>query len=165
MKKGTKEERLSAMLDGENKLPYVVVVRTSGFDDARVAELFGESSYIGASESPQGGGVWSWYVAWNPDRSKGHKDFFGISRDGDIITGYNWEDFQSILNVDAIHCPNCNEVNYSPARHDMRFCSCENTLIDGGREYCRSTAYGTLGKLNLLTRVFTAHYLRGDNHG
>jgi ribosomal protein S27E len=163
MKKGTKEERLSAVLDGENKLPYVVVVHPSGFDDEFVASHFGESSYIGSSELSYGGEVWRWYVAWSPDQSKDHKDFFGINPGGSLITGRNWDSFQKILNVDAIHCPDCNEVNYSQSRHDMRFCSCGKTFADGGRAYMRSTVYGTGGKLNLLTRVFTASRSRGDN--
>ena len=155
MKKGTKEERLSAILDGKNKLPYTVVVHPSGFDDARVAQLCGESSYIGLSERAYAGEVWRWYVAWNPDRSKGHKDFFGINQSGDRITGHNWDEFQKILNVQAIYCPYCNEVNYSTYCHHMQYCSCGKTFADGGRAYMRSTVYGTTGSLNLLTRVFT----------
>ena len=36
-------------------------------------------------------------------------------------------------------CPTCNELVESLYRHDYRVCSCGKTMVDGGREYLRST--------------------------
>jgi len=44
--------------------------------------------------------------------------------------------------VYAVICPYCHDTIYSRARHDMRFCSCEQTSIDGGFNYMKIGCIG-----------------------
>lgn len=39
------------------------------------------------------------------------------------------------VKVFGIKCPKCDDIVYSRARHDMRYCSCGDVAIDGGRAY------------------------------
>jgi len=39
------------------------------------------------------------------------------------------------MKINAIKCPQCSEIIYSRARHDMQWCSCGDVAIDGGFEY------------------------------
>lgn len=41
------------------------------------------------------------------------------------------------MKISAVKCPKCKDIIYSRARHDMRACSCEDTTIDGGFDYCK----------------------------
>ena len=41
------------------------------------------------------------------------------------------------MEVTTITCLKCGETIYSRCRHDMRFCSCGKTAIDGGQDYTR----------------------------
>lgn len=41
------------------------------------------------------------------------------------------------MKVTAIQCNHCKDIVYSRARHDMRWCSCGQSAIDGGRDYGR----------------------------
>jgi len=38
-----------------------------------------------------------------------------------------------MIKVSAIKCPSCLDTIYSRARHDMRWCTCQKTAIDGGQ--------------------------------
>lgn len=37
--------------------------------------------------------------------------------------------------VDVAECYYCHDIIFSRARHDMRFCTCKHTYVDGGLEY------------------------------
>ncbi len=39
------------------------------------------------------------------------------------------------MKLKAIHCLNCNDIIYSRARQDFRYCSCGSVFVDGGRQY------------------------------
>lgn len=41
------------------------------------------------------------------------------------------------MKVNAIRCKNCDDLIYSRARHDFRWCSCGTVAIDGGEENMR----------------------------
>ena len=41
------------------------------------------------------------------------------------------------LEVASVKCPICEDVIFSRARHDMRFCTCGKTTIDGGFDYVK----------------------------
>lgn len=41
------------------------------------------------------------------------------------------------MKVNAIQCPECKDIIFSRAQHDFHYCSCGNTFIDGGFDYCR----------------------------
>lgn len=43
--------------------------------------------------------------------------------------------------VEAIICPDCQDLVWSRYTHDFRVCKCGAVFIDGGRDYTR---YGTL---------------------
>lgn len=43
------------------------------------------------------------------------------------------------MKVTCITCPKCRHTIYSRALHDMRFCSCGQFSIDGGRHYYKIT--------------------------
>jgi hypothetical protein len=44
-----------------------------------------------------------------------------------------------MTSVDSVECPQCHDTIFSRAVHDMRWCSCHNVAIDGGREYTKIT--------------------------
>lgn len=54
------------------------------------------------------------------------------------------------LTVTAIICPFCQDVVYSRAGHDMRYCTCEKSAIDGGFEYNRIICTGTLNQVKQI---------------
>jgi ribosomal protein S27E len=37
----------------------------------------------------------------------------------------------------GVMCPKCKDVIWSRSVHDMRYCGCKNTFVDGGRDYLR----------------------------
>lgn len=39
--------------------------------------------------------------------------------------------------ITAIECPKCGYIMFSRARHDFRYCPCENVFVDGGLDYLR----------------------------
>jgi hypothetical protein len=41
------------------------------------------------------------------------------------------------MKVAAVKCPNCKDVIWSRHRHDCRSCKCQDSFIDGGRDYTR----------------------------
>jgi hypothetical protein len=41
------------------------------------------------------------------------------------------------MKITGIKCPSCNDIVFSRARHDCRFCSCGDVYIDGGFDYTR----------------------------
>lgn len=44
------------------------------------------------------------------------------------------------MEVNAVQCPKCKDIIFSRARHDFHYCSCGDTFIDGGLDYCRCGA-------------------------
>lgn len=38
------------------------------------------------------------------------------------------------MKVQAYRCPRCNEILYSRANHDFRYCPCDNMFVDGGQQ-------------------------------
>ena len=41
------------------------------------------------------------------------------------------------MKVNGVICASCGNFIYSRARHDMHYCSCGETFIDGGGAYMR----------------------------
>lgn len=128
----------------------------------KVACLTGEVTFLGTfcrKNIDNDNTPWAWYTAWNPDRSRDHKDFVGIrpSNNGAIITGANWDDFERHLTVPAVQCRGCEDVIYSSYRHHQNYCTCGNSFVDGGCAYSRVGGMGSLGKLNLLLQVLTLY--------
>ena len=80
-----------------------------------------------------------WYAQENPDRSKGHKDLFGLLLRGDMlmITGVDLDDerFKEERNRQGIHCLDCDTITYSRYRHDYHSCKCGKVSVDGGPAY------------------------------
>lgn len=64
--------------------------------------------------------------------------------------------------VYAIICPYCHDTIYSRTRHDMRFCSCEQTSIDGGFDYMKIGSVGIMPASILLCRNVTRRELYAD---
>lgn len=44
------------------------------------------------------------------------------------------------MKVAAIKCPNCKDIIFSRAHYDYHSCTCGETSIDGGFDYCRIAA-------------------------
>ncbi len=49
--------------------------------------------------------------------------------------------------VNGVRCPECKEEIWSRSVHDFRYCSCEKTFVDGGREYLR---YGGSAQIEVV---------------
>ena len=43
------------------------------------------------------------------------------------------------MKIAAIQCGQCDDIIYSRARHDFRWCNCKHCAIDGGRDYIKTT--------------------------
>lgn len=57
--------------------------------------------------------------------------------------------------VECATCNKCGETVYSRATHDMRWCKCGKTAIDGGREYVKLTGSDyRIGKIEVLASEF-----------
>jgi hypothetical protein len=41
------------------------------------------------------------------------------------------------MKIKAVRCKLCGDVIYSRATHDCRFCTCEETAVDGGFNYLK----------------------------
>lgn len=50
--------------------------------------------------------------------------------------------------VNGIKCGHCGDILFSRSRHDMRWCSCGKSAIDGGRDYIKTC--GDLDKMTVL---------------
>lgn len=37
----------------------------------------------------------------------------------------------------GVECPACKQRIFSKDRHDLRYCYCRSTFVDGGRDYLR----------------------------
>lgn len=42
------------------------------------------------------------------------------------------------MTVKGIRCPTCKDTVWSRGQHDMRYCRCGGSFIDGGRDYLRA---------------------------
>ena len=102
-----------------------------------------------------------WYRQANPDRSKGHKDYFALFIDQQerlVITGLDESDFESKNERyrQGIHCLSCNTITYSKYRHDYHGCKCGKVTVDGGSAYTKigfkeKDCYNII-KIDLLTQ-------------
>lgn len=80
------------------------------------------------------------YLAHNPDRSKGHKDYLLLFSQGEtyMVTGRSVEEMEPLWNIPGIVCGKCQTVLLSIDRHHFVQCECHNeTFLDGGMHYQR----------------------------
>lgn len=98
------------------------------------------------------------YKAKKPDRTKGHKKYMLLFKNGDkiYVSGRDLKELKKDRIVDAIHCLECDVVMCSLARHHFHQCGCSNeTFIDGGKDYSRCGAMNLkktrMVKLDMLT--------------
>jgi len=124
-----------------------------------VQKILGEISYLGTFTTHGEYPPRNWYTSWNPDRSKGHKDFASLANVGGgiFVTGMEYDEMKPWLVVDAVRCEDCGNVIYSSYRHNMEQCECGKCMVDGGRDYFRRSLAGIGGKLNLLTGEFKSN--------
>lgn len=54
------------------------------------------------------------------------------------------------MTIQAVQCPDCKDIIFSRAAHDLRQCSCQSTFIDGGRSYTR-VGFGAAGEPLFVT--------------
>lgn len=98
----------------------------------------------------------------NPDLEKGHKPYCYLlyQKDPDghsqlMIGGVTEKEMETERFQAAKYCPDCEEVIYSLYRHDFRLCSCEKCMVDGGKDYFKTSTTGIPGMLDLVTDEFT----------
>lgn len=41
------------------------------------------------------------------------------------------------VNIALVYCELCDSLIWSKTVHDFKYCKCEKSFIDGGRDYCR----------------------------
>jgi len=83
------------------------------------------------------------YKVDKPDKTKGHKKYLILGRQGDsfFVMGKELRDLNKSRYVDALLCKECDTVIYSISRHDFNSCGCKNdAFIDGGLDYNRCGA-------------------------
>ena len=114
-----------------------------GLDHKQVKKKFNVDEYLGDTCIEGENFVSSIYRSMTPDRGKGHKDIifltFPIDSSSGYIRGKDLSEINNELTVDAIECLNCGDTIYSPHRHSTVYCTCEETAIDGGRDYIKVT--------------------------
>lgn len=109
-----------------------------GFDHKSVFKKFKVDKYIGTFEIKNN--VHAVYYSENPDKSKGHNHYIGLTNNyivglDDVILNTN----SKKLTQNGIQCRICYDVMYSLHRHDYRVCECGSVSIDGGTDYVRTT--------------------------
>lgn len=129
-----------------------------GFDHEAVKKKFGDLDgnleYVGTfsilgEEGENPVGPLAVYRAPRPDTSKGHMTYIGLTPSFvcGIKNGMGPENrFQS-----GKYCQDCDEVIYSLYRHDYRLCTCGNVMVDGGRDYFRTSLAGLIVRIDHLT--------------
>lgn len=80
------------------------------------------------------------YYSANPDKSKGHSNYFYLLVDMSEKLCINSIE-ESVIEANrkqiAVHCLECDEVIYSNFRHNFVTCSCSKVSIDGGKNYTK----------------------------
>jgi hypothetical protein len=97
------------------------------------------------------------YHANNPRKDLGHKEYMLIcapSRSEGFVSGMEKEELEKHINHAAKFCQNCSELLISLHRHDYVTCTCGEVMIDGGKDYTRSSVKGLDGTYNVLTKEF-----------
>ena len=116
------------------------------FSTEKVKERFsGELSYVNTfclngEDEPV-----AVYLAANPDRSKGHKDYVLLQisinptskKTEALVRGLDFQDMDKHKIQTGIECKHCGDVIFSRARHDFCYCECNKVAIDGGKLYTR----------------------------
>lgn len=116
-----------------------------GFNNEKALERFKGTKFIGEFCLVGKSIPVAVYYSANPDRSKGHTDYFFLfqrkfdGKDHVVISGLNAKEMEEHRYQDAIHCLKCDEVIYSKYRHDFHYCTCGSVAIDGGRDYTKIT--------------------------
>jgi hypothetical protein len=64
--------------------------------------------------------------------------------------------------VASVVCPGCGDKIFSRARHDMRYCTCESTAIDGGFDYVKLSFTGALPPTKRMRVYATREELYSD---
>lgn len=110
-----------------------------GFDHEKAIERLGATKYLGDVSIKDR--TYALYFSENPDTSKGHKHYPMLCKiDGTLyVSALDKEELEKYTKMDALHCPECDDVIYSPHRHGMIYCTCGKNFIDGGRDYIRCT--------------------------
>lgn len=132
----------------------IVRTRYNGFDDAVVASKHGPSTWLG--DVCVGGNYQpiSLYRAHAPDKSRGHKPYFGLFIETRhvnsaglppsivdpvvrtaYICGFSHQAARKVVNVDGVSCKVCLTAVFSPMRHACVSCECGAITVDGGRDY------------------------------
>lgn len=120
-----------------------------GFDHDKVRQKFGDLDgnleYIGSFCVKGMYRPAAVYYAPNPDRSKGHMNYVFFWKEMDpvlfrntlLVSGMSPEAMEEYRVQEGIYCQECDDLIYSVMRHDMRYCGCKKTFVDGGRDYMR----------------------------
>lgn len=134
-----------------------------GFDHEEVrkhyGDLDGNLQYVGTFCVKDHYTPAAVYHAPNPDKSKGHKNFVLFYKDPVLmtfmVTGMTIGEMLPYVNQLGIQCPACAEVIYSVMRHDYRRCMCEESFVDGGRDYLRANIGSISVNIELLSGIAT----------
>lgn len=136
-----------------------------GFDHAKVNKHFtGGLTYCGTfTVNGERCPVAVYHVA-QPDRAKGHKDFLLLqaTTQGGLVRGMDKDQIEPFRKQQGIQCDNCGDVIYSVMVHDMRYCECKQSFVDGGRDYLRTSATATPVSIDLIRGTY-AESSRGQS--
>jgi len=116
---------------------YYIDLNLNKFDHNGVSRKFGPSVYIGTFSFNGSALVSSVYKALNPDKKKGHKKYFILTKLGSELYISGKSSIVKHRYRKAIKCKSCKDIIFSAHRHHYNECNCKNVAIDGGDSYTK----------------------------
>jgi hypothetical protein len=128
-----------------------------GFDYTKVAERYNGAKFICEfSLSEADNKPVAWFKQDKPNRSLGHKKYFGLFTNPDprssdgyqmLICGREFRKNDPERFQDAVLCLKCDTYTFSRFRHDFHSCECGWVRIDGGKAYTKIMCMDNLYKI------------------
>ena len=138
----------------------LIKVNWYGFVHEKISKRYGKMEFVNSfcvygEDQPV-----AVYRCLEPDRSKGHKDYFLIQilyepastePSPGLIRGMDEKDFALYRFQEALHCFQCDQVVFSVMHHDQRHCKCGAVFVDGGKDYLRVGGLGYPDQCGFVT--------------
>ncbi len=135
------DETIQATINhGEQYWPFKIAT-IEAVKNCRYVGEFALNQGAGWTEAPAA-------VFYQPNPAEGHSHYFGLFMRGDhmVITGA-----QSAADVEMTGKMNkSNEVIYSRFRHDYRLSTDGTIMIDGGRDYMKTSGPGRYVRMKIV---------------
>jgi hypothetical protein len=101
------------------------------------------------------------YKCRNPDRSKGHKDYFLIenfgNNHGGQVMGMDQHELEKYSIINGLLCTNCNTAIYNVTERHLEECDCQQSSVTGTQDTIRinynpKSTQVKMVRINLITK-------------